>query len=116
MFEIFRALSNRVKAIFAADAALQLEAEFLTRAAERKAELLRQAERYEQEGLGGIALHLRCQAEELSEQRPLASVLPAIGHLTATDSAAIPHTANALAPPAPERLPLASPPKRRRKL
>jgi hypothetical protein len=116
MFEIYRALSNRVKAVFAADAALEFEAEFLTRAAERKAELLRQAERYEREGLRGIALHLRRQAEELSEQRPLASVLPAIDHLAGRDSAALPDTTSAVASASPERLPLAAPTKRGRKL
>src|SRR6266404_8124630 len=116
MFALFRALSNRVKAMFAADAALEFEAEFLARAAERKADLLRQAERYEQEGLRGIALHLRRHAEELSEQRPLASVLPAIDHLAGTDSAALPDTMSAVASAAPERLPLSSTTKRGRKL
>jgi hypothetical protein len=116
MFALFRALSDRVKAMFAADAALEFEAEFLARAAERKAELLRRAERYEQEGLRGIALHLRRHAEELSEQRPLASVLPAIGHLAGSNSAVLPHATSTGASASPEPLPLASPKKKGHKL
>src|SRR5262249_28064519 len=106
MIALFRALAARVKALFAADAALEFEAEFLARAAARKAELLRQAGRYEEEGLGGIALHLRQLAEELSEQRPLAGVLPALGHLIGPDAA------DALLPdrPAGELPPAAKPP------
>jgi hypothetical protein len=77
----FRALTERFKALFATSAALELESEFLARDAERRAELLRQADRYDAEGLGGIAQHLRRQAETLSLQRPTASVLPAIDHI-----------------------------------
>lgn len=81
MFALFRALTEGVKALFATNAALDFEAELLARDAERKAELLRQADRYQDEGLDGIAQHLRRQAENLSLQRPLAGVLPAIEHL-----------------------------------
>ncbi len=84
MLTLFRALVERVKTLFAASAALDLEAEFVARHAERKAELLRQANRYAEEGLRGIADHLRRQAEELDLQRPLAGVLPAIEHLRDT--------------------------------
>ena len=55
MFSLFKALFARLKALFVTDAALDVEAEFLARDAERKANLLRQADRYEQEGLHGIA-------------------------------------------------------------
>ena len=114
MIELFRALAGRVKSLFAADAALEFEAEFLARAAEHKAELLRQAERYDKEGLRGIALHLRRQADELSDQRPLAGVLPALNHLTGLDAvvsvpSAVEKSAAAPAPPT-----LTSPKKKRR--
>ena len=77
MLELFRSLALRVKAMFAANAALDLEADFLNRSAERKAELLRRAQKYEEEGLNGIALHLRQQADRLQLEKPLASLLPA---------------------------------------
>ncbi len=57
MFNFFASLMGRVKAMFAANAALDLEADVLARSAERKAELLRRAQHYEDEGLDGIALH-----------------------------------------------------------
>jgi hypothetical protein len=84
MFNLFRAFIDRVKALFAISAAQELESEFLARDAERRAELLRQAERYDAEGLHGIAQHLRQQAETHTVQQPLASVLPAIAHLQAS--------------------------------
>jgi hypothetical protein len=87
MFALFRAVSERVKALFITDAALDFEAGLLTRAAERKAELLRQADRYDAEGLHGIAEHLRRQTETLALERPLAGVLPALDHLVGSDKA-----------------------------
>ena len=81
MFALFRPLIERVKTLFAVSAAQELEADLLLRDAERRAELLRQAERYEEEGLHGIAQHLRQQAEQVSVQRPLVGVLPALAHL-----------------------------------
>ena len=81
MFALFRAVVERVKVLFAVGAAQELEADLLLGDAERRAELLRQAERYEAEGLHGIAQHLRQQAEQVSVQRPLAGVLPALTHL-----------------------------------
>ena len=81
MFALFRAVVERLKVLFATSAALELESEFLARDAERQAELLRQADRYEAEGLHGIAQRLRQQAEQVSVQRPLAGVLPALAHL-----------------------------------
>ena len=110
MFQIFRALAERVKALFVTDAALDFEAEFLCRDAERKAELLRQATRYDEEGLHGIAGHIRQQAELLSLERPLASVLPSVTHLQVgakgtTDLSALPALANeSLAPSGPKAL------------
>lgn len=83
MFQLFRALAERVKALFLTHAALDFEAEFLARDAERKAELLRQAARYEEEGLSSVARQLRQQVEMVDLQRPLATVLPAVEHLQA---------------------------------
>src|SRR5438132_587991 len=81
MLWLFRALTDRLKALFIADVGLDFEAELFTRNAERKAELLRQAARYEEEGLLGVAQDLRAQAESMNLQRPLACVLPAAEHL-----------------------------------
>jgi hypothetical protein len=95
MFSLFRAITERLKALFATSAALELESELLARDAERKADLLRRADQYDQEGLHGIATHLRQQADLLSLQRPLASVLPALTYL---------HTEPTLPPASPELL------------
>jgi hypothetical protein len=84
---LFRALTDRFKAMFATNAALDLEAEFFARDAQRRAELLRQADGYEREGLTGVAEGLRRQVHSLGVQQPLASVLPALGHLKSDDSA-----------------------------
>jgi hypothetical protein len=81
MLSIFRVIIDRVKALFAVSAAQELESEILLRDAERKAELLRQADRYDGEGLRGIATHLRLGADAVTVQRPLAGVLPALEHL-----------------------------------
>jgi hypothetical protein len=118
MLSIFRAITDRVKALFATTAALELEAEFLTRDAERRAELLRQAERYDAEGLHEVANHLREQAELLTAQRPLASILPALTHLqadpTAKDNPAPTVASGALpAPDAPSSRPSLPSPKKK---
>ena len=84
MFALFRALTNRLKALFLTEVGLDFEAQLLTRDAERRAELLRQAQRYEEEGLHALAEHLRRRAESISLERPLASVLPAVAHLQTT--------------------------------
>jgi hypothetical protein len=81
MFGLFRALTDRLKALFVTSVGLDFEAELFARHAERQAELLRQAQRYQDEGLTGIAQHLRQQAQALSLERPLAGVLPASAHL-----------------------------------
>jgi hypothetical protein len=86
MFSLFRALIERLKALFVTDAAMEFEAELLTRDAERRAELHRQADRYDAEGLHGIADRLRKQAEGLNLDRPLASVLPSLEHWQGTPS------------------------------
>jgi len=81
MFNIFRSLIERLKALFAATAAQEFEAEFLARHAERKAELLRLAAGYDAEGLTTLAQELRQQAENLNVQQPLAIILPVVVHL-----------------------------------
>lgn len=116
MLTLFRALVERVKALFITTAALDLEADFVALHAERKADLLRQAARYEEEGLHGIADHLRRQAEEIDVQRPLAGVLPAVAHLqdTPPDKAIAPPRLRLVGgdPPQPATVPSLNPKKR----
>src|SRR5262245_56018761 len=85
MLSIFRPIVERLKALFAATAAQELEAEMLGRDAERRAELLRQAQCYEQEGLHSVARKPRGQAEDLGVEKPLASALPAAQFLFEMD-------------------------------
>lgn len=87
---LFRALTDRLKALFVADVATDFEAQLLARDAERKAELLRQAQKYQDEGLTGVAQDLRQRTESLGIERPLASVLPAIEHWQATEKSLFP--------------------------
>jgi hypothetical protein len=100
MLTLFRALLDRLQALFALGAARALEAEALALDAERRAELLRQADRYDAEGLPVVARYLRRQAEALGSQHPLAGVVPAARHLLDT-----PPVADARPPalPAPGR-------------
>jgi len=86
---IFRAISTRLKALFVSDVALDFEAEFVARQADRKAELLRKADALANEGLESVAADLRQRAETLSLDKPLASVSAAIaelGHQAANDA------------------------------
>src|SRR5947209_1477385 len=78
---LFRMVVDRVAGLFAAAAAADLEAEFLARDALRRAELLRQADRYAAEGLATVAGRLRRQAEGLAADRPAGAALPAVAHL-----------------------------------
>jgi len=80
MFNVFRSLIERLKALFAATAAQEFEVEFLARHAERKAELLRLAASYDAEGLTTLAKELRQQADNFDVQKPLAVILPAVVH------------------------------------
>jgi len=91
MFSIVRAIIDRLKTLFATRAAMELEAEVLAQDAERRAELLRLATRYEKEGLSGIALQLRQRVEQLDDQRPLAGVLPVVAHLQANPAQPLEH-------------------------
>jgi hypothetical protein len=87
MFAFFRALMERLKALFVSDAAQELETEFAVRAAGRKAALLRLAAGYEAEGLETVAADLRRHAEGLDAARSLPAVLPAVAHLAAEEAA-----------------------------
>jgi len=81
MFKLFRAIIERIKLMFATAAAQELEADFVAANAERKAALLREANRFESEGLPTVAAELRQRAEALDQSRPLASVLPLVEFL-----------------------------------
>ena len=83
MLILFRAVVERLKGMFATAAAAEFESEFMARDAERRAELLRLAERYEAEGLITVATRLRTQVEAASTDRPAGTVLPALAHWVA---------------------------------
>jgi hypothetical protein len=80
MFQLFRALAARLKALFIAHVALEFESEFAAVGAERRAVMLRQAAEYDKEGLPEVADELRQRAAEIDLRRPLASVLPSLDH------------------------------------
>jgi len=70
--------------------ALDLEAQLVSRQADRQAELLLQAEQHDRHGFPAVAKQLRAQAEALGLDRPLAGVLPALAHWQADDRPALP--------------------------
>lgn len=80
MHWLFSRITGRLRALFVADVALTLESEALSREADRRAALLRQANAYREEGLETVADALEQQAHELTVERPLAGILPAIEH------------------------------------
>src|SRR4051794_8991791 len=88
MIALFRMMTDRLKAMFAADVALEFEALLLSRQADRTAELLVQAEQHERHGFPAVAAQLRAGAEALSLGRPLAGVLPALEHWQVADDTA----------------------------
>jgi len=85
LLTLFRVVTDRVKAMFVTNAAMEFEAEFVARDAERRAELLRQADRYDAEGLTSVASRLRQQSESLNTNQPLANILPSAMHLIDTE-------------------------------
>lgn len=102
MTELFDAVSSRLKAIFTAHAALELEAEVIARHVERKAALLKQATKLEEEGLKDLAAELRQHAGGLDPRRPAEAVLPMLTQNTTTPRPScgpIP-AVNGVAPPA----------------
>jgi len=78
MRNLFRALSERLFALFATHVALDFEQQFVLHHSDRKVDLIRKAQELEEQGLHELASELRDQADSLSQQRPLASVLPAV--------------------------------------
>ena len=90
MLTLFRAVIERVKVLLATAAAADLEADFLARDAERKAELLRRADAYAAEGFPTVAAGLRRQAEDLDTARPGGAVLPALAHWLGGESVPTP--------------------------
>lgn len=100
MFSLFRAVIDRIKILLATSAALELEADALTRQAQRKAELLRLAEQYESEKLYTVAQELRQHAEALDQHQPLAGTRIALASWQSTDAPAM------LPTPAHERVQL----------
>ncbi len=85
MFSLFRAVLDRLKALLATSAALELEADALARHAQRKAELLHLAEQYESEKLHSVAQELRQHAETLDLQLPLAGILNTLAWWPSTE-------------------------------
>ena len=81
MIKLLNALVARIKAMFAANAALEIQADFAVRSAERKAGLLRLAAKYDEEGLTGVADDLRQQADGLHLQQTYGDVVPSINEL-----------------------------------
>lgn len=75
MFHFLRSLAERLHAR-RADSCLDFEAELLARAAQRKAVLLRQADRLHDEGLTAIAEELRRRAASINFAKPMCSLLP----------------------------------------
>ncbi|MGE3806779.1 MAG: hypothetical protein AB7K24_19090 [Gemmataceae bacterium] len=88
MFQLFRVLGARLKALFVANVALDFESDFAAANAERKAELLRQAADYERDGFPEVATELRQRAAEIDLRKPLASVLPSLEHWRQHDAVA----------------------------
>src|ERR1700733_5864769 len=76
MSELFRAITERLKAIFAANAALELEAELLVAHIERKTALLRLAAQCAQEGFEDLAEELRNYIEGMNPRQPATAILP----------------------------------------
>lgn len=79
MFSMIRNWMDQVRMLLIAQAALQWQADAIADGAERKAELLRRAKNYEEEGLTALAEEVRRQAQNLSLelQAPPATALPA---------------------------------------
>jgi hypothetical protein len=89
MFAWFRALIERVKALQLHEAALDLEAQFVARHAERKAELLRRAAALEAQGLQAVADELRQQAEALDPRQPLALMMSTLQYTAVTEPSSL---------------------------
>lgn len=76
MLQYLRNFIDRIKAMFLADIALDLESQIVSRDAERQAQLLRQAEGYQKEGLSEVADRLRQRIQAIDAKRAMESALP----------------------------------------
>ena len=103
MLILFRAVVERLKGLFATAVAAEFETEFLARDAERRAELLRLAARYESEGLTTVAARLRTQAEATSTDQPAGVALPALAHWLGTVTPETPESTSTPASPLARR-------------
>jgi hypothetical protein len=81
MFSILPNLITRLKVLLLTFLVADIEADVIAAAAERKAELLRQAQKFEKEHMPDIAVQIRAQAEGVALDRPLGSVSAAVAHL-----------------------------------
>lgn len=107
---IFRALIERVKNALLLSAATEIEADAQARATEQQADLHRQAQKYEAEGLPQFAAQLRAKADAITLDRPLAATVAGAGYLVEPDGAL---ALTASAGPAPAALPPARPTRKR---
>ncbi len=115
MFSIVPNLITQLKTLLLTFIVAELKAELIVAAAERKAELLRQADRHEQDNLPNLAEQLRNQAEGMVPDKLLGSAAAAFVHLRADQ--ALSKSADANASLAPSALPSAeSPSPTRRKI
>ncbi|HEY1067153.1 MAG TPA: hypothetical protein VGE52_13625 [Pirellulales bacterium] len=97
---LFDALMDRLRRLFAADAAADFDAQFSARHAERRAELLRRANAYAAEGFEALAEELRGEAATL---RPPALTPPNAANAAAIESAARAGAPLALPPDPPRK-------------
>jgi hypothetical protein len=90
MLKWIRALSARIKAMLAVDAVLEIQSEIALRNVERKANLLRLADKYETEGLLTVANDLRQEAESLDLSFRIGHIVPAVDLPDDVDSWTLP--------------------------
>src|SRR4051794_18205836 len=82
MLSLFRAVIERLKALLVVRAAQELQADAAACAAERQADLLALAQKYEASGHPEVAAGLRRRALGQDPDRPVAGVLPGVADLT----------------------------------
>jgi hypothetical protein len=96
MTELFHVVSERLKAIFTAHTALELEAELIAHHIERKATLLKQAAKLEKDGFKDLAEELRGHTAGINPRHPVEAVLPVLSQSlpAPTDANGKPHATN----------------------
>jgi len=99
MTELFDAVSQRLKTIFTAHAAMELEAEVIARHVERKATLLHQAAKLEKDDFKDLADELRQRTSGLDPRRPTEAMVPL---LTQPNEAPTPHADGEAVHPTPD--------------